>query len=103
MASSWFAGLIPSAAHFWMICLSGAFTVSTNQYQVGIVGATGAVGQELFRLLLERNFPMAGLRLFASARSAGKIIERAGTKFTVAEAGPEIFDELDVAFFSAGG
>jgi aspartate-semialdehyde dehydrogenase len=103
MASSWFAGLIPSAAHFWMTCLSGAFTVSTNQYQVGIVGATGAVGQELFRLLLERNFPMAGLRLFASARSAGRVIERAGRKYTVAEAGPEIFQDLDVAFFSAGG
>ena len=103
MASSWFAGLIPSAAHFWMICLSGAFTVSTNQYQVGIVGATGAVGQELFRLLLERNFPMAGLRLFASARSAGRVIERAGRKYTVAEAGPGIFQDLDVAFFSAGG
>jgi aspartate-semialdehyde dehydrogenase len=77
--------------------------VNTNRYRVGIVGATGAVGQELFRLLLERDFPMAELRLFASARSAGRIIERAGRKFTVTEAKPEIFAELDVAFFSAGG
>jgi aspartate-semialdehyde dehydrogenase len=77
--------------------------VSTYQYQVGIVGATGAVGQELFRLLLERHFPMAGLRLYASTRSAGRVIERAGRKFTVAEARPEIFQDLDVAFFSAGG
>ena len=46
---------------------------------------------------------MAELRLFASARSAGKIIERGGTKFTVLEARPEIFKGLDVAFFSAGG
>ncbi len=74
-----------------------------HQYRVGIVGATGAVGQELFRLLLERNFPMAELKLFASARSAGKVVERAGRKFAVAEATPAIFGDLDVAFFSAGG
>jgi aspartate-semialdehyde dehydrogenase len=86
-----------------MICLIGEFTVNTIPYRVGIVGATGAVGQELFRLLHERNFPMAELRLFASARSAGKVVERAGRKFTVAEARPEIFADLDVAFFSAGG
>ena len=77
--------------------------MSTHPYRVGIVGATGVVGQELFRLLLERQFPMAELRLFASARSAGKLLERTGRKFTVAEARPEIFADLDVAFFSAGG
>jgi aspartate-semialdehyde dehydrogenase len=57
----------------------------------------------LFRLLLERHFPMSELRLYASARSAGKVIERGGTKYTVAEAKSEIFADLDVAFFSAGG
>jgi aspartate-semialdehyde dehydrogenase len=46
---------------------------------------------------------MAELRLFASARSAGRVIERAGKKYTVKEATPGIFGELDVAFFSAGG
>ena len=86
-----------------MTCLIGELTVNTIPYRVGIVGATGAVGQELLRLLLERNFPMAELRLFASARSAGKVVERGGRKFTVAEAKPEIFADLDVAFFSAGG
>jgi aspartate-semialdehyde dehydrogenase len=86
-----------------MTCLTGGFTLNTNPYRVAIVGATGAVGQELFRLLLERSFPMAELRLFASARSAGRVIERGGRKFTVQEARPEIFDDLDVAFFSAGG
>jgi aspartate-semialdehyde dehydrogenase len=86
-----------------MTCLIVEFTVNTIPYRVGIVGATGAVGQELFRLLLERNFPMAELRLFASARSAGKVVERAGRKYTVAEATPAIFADLDVAFFSAGG
>ena len=46
---------------------------------------------------------MSELRLYASARSAGKVIERGGTKYTVAEAKPEVFADLDVAFFSAGG
>lgn len=77
--------------------------MNNNQYLVGIVGATGAVGQELIRLFHERNFPMGQLRLFASARSAGKIIEYAGKKFTVEEAKPEVFDTLDFAVFSAGG
>ncbi len=70
---------------------------------VGIVGATGAVGQELLRLLHDRNFPMASLRLFASARSAGKVVECAGKKYTVEEAKPGVFAEVDVAFFAAGG
>lgn len=70
---------------------------------VGIVGATGAVGQELLRLLHERKFPMASLRLFASARSAGKTIECAGKKYTVEEAKPGVFADVDVAFFAAGG
>jgi aspartate-semialdehyde dehydrogenase len=70
---------------------------------VGIVGATGAVGQELVRLLHERNFPMASLRLFASARSAGKVVERFGKKITVEEAKPGAFADVDVAFFAAGG
>ncbi len=74
-----------------------------SSYNIGIVGATGAVGQELLKLLFARAFPCASLRLFASARSAGKIIEAAGKKFTVAEAKPEIFDELDVAFFAVDG
>ena len=70
---------------------------------VGIVGATGAVGQELLKLLHERNFPAASLRLFASARSVGKVIGCAGTKYTVEEAKPGVFADLDVAFFAAGG
>jgi len=77
--------------------------MANNSFTVGIVGATGAVGQELLRLLLERNFPMAKLRLFASARSAGKVIEKAGKKFTVEEAKPGVFADVDVAFFAAGG
>lgn len=70
---------------------------------VGIVGATGAAGQELLQLIHERNFPMASLRLFASARSAGKVVTCAGRKYTVEEARPGIFTQLDVAFFAVEG
>ena len=77
--------------------------MNKNNYVVGIVGATGAVGQELVRLLHERNFPAAQVRLFASARSAGRIMERFGKKLTVEEAKPGAFAGVDVAFFAAGG
>jgi aspartate-semialdehyde dehydrogenase len=77
--------------------------VKIASINVGIVGATGAVGQELLRLLHDRNFPMASLRLFASARSVGKVIACAGKKYTVEEAKPGVFAEVDLAFFAAGG
>jgi len=77
--------------------------VNTASINVGIVGATGAVGQELLQLLHDRKFPLASLRLFASARSAGKVIEHAGRKYTVEEAKPGVFANVDVAFFAAGG
>ncbi len=76
---------------------------NTASFTVGIVGATGVVGQELLRLLQERNFPMATLRLFASARSAGKTIEVGGKKITVEEAKPGVFADVDVAFFAVDG
>ena len=75
----------------------------TASFTVGIVGATGAVGQELLRLLDERSFPIATLRLFASARSAGKAVEFRGRKIVVEEAKPGVFANVDVAFFAAGG
>jgi len=71
-------------------------------YSVGIVGATGAVGQELIRLLHERAFPLKSLRLLASARSAGKKIEWGGKQWTIEEATPESFEDIDLALFSAG-
>ena len=70
---------------------------------VAVIGATGAVGQELVKLLHERKFPAASLRLFASARSAGKTVEMAGKKFTIEEAKPGVFAGIDIAFFAAGG
>jgi aspartate-semialdehyde dehydrogenase len=72
-------------------------------YQVGIVGATGAVGQELIRLLVARSFPASDVRLLASARSVGKTVAFGGKTLTVQEAKPGAFAGLDVAFFAAGG
>lgn len=76
---------------------------TTSSFTVGIVGATGAVGQELLRLLQERNFPISTLRLFASARSAGKVVEWNGKKVTIEEARPGVFGDVDVAFFAVDG
>ena len=77
--------------------------MNNSSYVVGIVGATGAVGQELVRLLHERNFPFSRLRLFASARSAGKTVGVAGRTLTVEEAKPGVFADVDLAFFATGG
>lgn len=72
-------------------------------YKTGIVGASGAVGQELIQLLLDRNFPASEIRCFTSARSAGKTVNVGGRTWTFEELKPEVFDDLDVAIFSAGG
>ena len=72
-------------------------------YKIGIVGVTGAVGQEILALLSSRKFPVAELRPLASARSAGKSVEFGGKTWTIREAVPEAFDGLDFAIFSAGG
>lgn len=77
--------------------------MNTKSYRVGIVGATGAVGQELIGLLQARQFPLAELRLMASARSVGRSVEFAGKKLTVIEAKPEAFEGLDLALFAAEG
>ena len=76
---------------------------NTTSFTVGIVGATGAVGQELLRLIFERNFPLASLRLFASARSVGKVIGCGGKKYAVEEAKPGVFGAVDILFIAAGG
>ena len=70
---------------------------------ISIVGVTGAVGQELLRILEERKFPVASLRPLASARSAGKTIQFRGQSIPVQELTRESFQGIDIAFFSAGG
>jgi aspartate-semialdehyde dehydrogenase len=72
-------------------------------YKVGILGATGAVGQEIIRLLHERAFPFSELHLLASTRSAGKTQTYGGNSWTIEEATAESFDGLDLCIFSAGG
>ena len=69
---------------------------------VAIVGATGAVGLELIRCLERRNFPLAQLRLLASARSAGKTLPFRGDALPVEELTEESFRGVDIALFSAG-
>ena len=73
-----------------------------DRYRVGIVGATGAVGQEILQLLDERHFPYERLTLLSSERSAGRTIALAGKTWTVETTDAEAFDDLDVAIFSAG-
>ena len=69
---------------------------------LGIVGATGQVGGVVRTILVERGFPVADLRLFASARSAGTTIEWNGREIEVEEALTADFAGLDVVIFSAG-
>lgn len=70
---------------------------------VGIVGATGLVGGMMLELLAERGFPLASLRLFASARSAGSRLRFDGEEIVIEDAETADFSGLDVVFFSAGG
>lgn len=73
-----------------------------SQYHVAVAGATGAVGQEFVGLLENRDFPLASLRLLASARSAGKRIPFCGGEIEVQRLSEESFKGCDIAFFSAG-
>ncbi|NJP75051.1 aspartate-semialdehyde dehydrogenase, partial [Streptomyces sp. C1-2] len=67
--------------------------------RVGIVGATGQVGTVMRRILVERAFPVTELRLFASARSAGSVVDGV----TVEDAAQADYTGLDIVLFSAGG
>ena len=69
---------------------------------VAVVGATGAVGAELLRCLEQRRFPLAQLRLFASARSAGRRLPFGGEPLEVRELRDDSFQGVDIALFSAG-
>ncbi|MDT9600584.1 aspartate-semialdehyde dehydrogenase [Sphingosinicella rhizophila] len=75
----------------------------SHRPNVGIVGATGLVGEMMRDLLAERDFPLSSLRLFASARSAGKSIAWNGREIVVEDAATADYAGLDIVFFSAGG
>ncbi|KIL41390.1 aspartate-semialdehyde dehydrogenase [Gordoniibacillus kamchatkensis] len=72
-------------------------------FTVAVVGATGAVGEQMIRLLEERNFPIQELKLLSSKRSAGTKLRFKGREITVEEATPESFQGVEIALFSAGG
>lgn len=69
---------------------------------IAVVGATGAVGIEILRVLERRNFPVASLKLLASKRSVGKTLEFNGKPYKVEELAADAFKGVDIAFFSAG-
>jgi aspartate-semialdehyde dehydrogenase len=74
-----------------------------KQYNVAIVGATGAVGTQMIECLEERNFPVAKIKLLASGRSAGQVLEFNGKPVQVEELTHDSFEGIDIALFSAGG
>lgn len=69
---------------------------------VCVVGASGAVGQELLKVLAERNFPLSKLRLLATSRSAGKQVSFKGETLTIEETTPKSFDGMEIALFAGG-
>lgn len=73
-----------------------------NYPNIAILGATGAVGQEFITLIEERNVPYKNLKLLASERSAGKKIKVKDTWYTVEEATPDSFNDIDIALFAGG-
>ncbi|WP_461833038.1 aspartate-semialdehyde dehydrogenase [Desulfothermus sp.] len=75
----------------------------SKELAVGVVGATGAVGREMLKVLEQRNFPLTKIKALASSRSAGKKLEFKGKEIVVEELTPSSFDDLDLALFSAGG
>ena len=97
------AGITSRAS--WRILLGGRArgAGSLCAMRVGIVGATGQVGGVMLGILAERNFPITKLRLFASARSAGRTLAWAGEELPIEDAATADYAGLDIVLFSAGG
>lgn len=77
----------------------------SGRYNVAVVGATGAVGEEIFRVMEDLNFPVGELLPLASANSVGTNITFNNKEYPVVELTDTVFEEneVDIAFFSAGG
>ena len=75
----------------------------SRKVHVAIVGASGAVGVEMLKVLEQRNFPVEKLTLLASARSAGRTLPFEGKEIQIQELREDSFQGVDVALFSAGG
>ncbi len=73
-----------------------------SEYHVAVASATGAVGNEMLRILEEQEFPVASLKLLASSRSAGKTLDFRGESLHVEELRDDSFEGVDIALFSAG-
>jgi aspartate-semialdehyde dehydrogenase len=69
---------------------------------VGVLGATGAVGEEMLNVLAEKNFPVKSLKLLASAKSAGKKIEWMNKEYVVEEVTEDSFDDIDILLVAVG-
>ena len=74
-----------------------------SQKVVAVAGATGVVGRQMLRVLEDRNYPVAKLKLLASERSKGKTLEFKGESVPVEVLAEDSFEGVDVALFSAGG
>src|ERR1051325_9089017 len=74
-----------------------------EKYNVAIVGATGAVGEQMREVLEEREFPVDELRLLASEGSAGQFLPFDGRQIRVEILQDDSFDGIDIGLFSAGG
>ena len=76
-----------------------------KKYNVAVVGASGAVGEEILRIFEEIDFPLAKLVPMASSRSAGNTVEFNGDELVIKELTETVFDEeeIEIALFSAGG
>ncbi len=74
----------------------------SRQFNVAVVGATGAVGEQMVLCLEERNFPVKELRPLASERSAGRTVTFKGKELTVARLDENSFKGIEIALFSAG-
>jgi aspartate-semialdehyde dehydrogenase len=74
----------------------------SRDYRIAVVGATGAVGVEMLRVMERRNFPVSSLRLLASPRSAGRTLEFKGKDVAIEPLTKNSFEGIDIALFSAG-
>lgn len=90
---------------FYSIIKNGGYCYmlkKKKKYVVAVVGATGAVGNEMIKTLAQRQFPVERLRLFASERSEGKIMEFGDSEIPVEMLNEKSFEGIDLALFSAG-
>lgn len=83
--------------------LKGKVIMSEKKFNVAVVGATGAVGNQMITCLEERNFPVKSIKLLASSRSVGRKLRFRGDLVEVEELNENSFRGVDIALFSAGG